>query len=49
MAKYGGGEEGRNKVAPLDVAWIWHVHRLAPRKYHEDCRKIVGMIKSILI
>ena len=29
-------------AAPLDVDWIWHVHRLAPAKYHADCRKIIG-------
>ena len=43
LAKYGQGEEAEKLVPPLDVAWIWHVHMLAPVKYHKDCAKITGM------
>ena len=27
---------------PVDIAWIWHVHMLGPKKYHNDCEKITG-------
>jgi hypothetical protein len=25
-------------VPPLDVVWLWHCHKLAPRHYHADCQ-----------
>ena len=33
------------KIAPpLDVHWVWHCHMLAPHRYQEDCKKIVGIV-----
>ena len=31
-------------IPPLDVAWIWHVHRLAPLLYVEYCQKNFGKV-----
>ena len=31
-----------NLAAPLDIAWVWHVHMLAPHHYEKDCDKIVS-------
>ena len=31
-------------AAPLDVAWVWHVHMLAPYYYAQDCLNIVGKL-----
>ena len=28
--------------APLDIAWVWHVHMLAPYYYEQDCLNILG-------
>ena len=30
--------------APLDVAWVWHVHMLAPYYYQQDCLNILGKV-----
>jgi hypothetical protein len=30
-------------VPPLDVAYIWHVHRLNPASYHAYCTATYGM------
>ena len=27
-------------AAPLDIAWVWHVHMLAPYAYEQDCNNI---------
>jgi hypothetical protein len=29
-------------IPPLDVAWVWHVHRLAPSKYETYCMDAFG-------
>ena len=31
-------------VPPIDVAWVWHLHRLAPLKYAVYCRQRFGNI-----
>ena len=31
-------------VPPIDVAWVWHCHRLAPLKYAAYCRDTFGMV-----
>ncbi|XP_078363452.1 uncharacterized protein LOC144647530 [Oculina patagonica] len=31
-------------AAPLDIAWVWHVHMLAPQNYEQDCNNIVSML-----
>ncbi|CAH1238406.1 Hypp5584 [Branchiostoma lanceolatum] len=33
---------GELLAAPLDIAWIWHVHLLAPYYYEQDCRNLVN-------
>ena len=29
-------------VPPLDIAWLWHTHRLAPRAYRRACIELLG-------
>ena len=31
-------------AAPLDIAWVWHVHMLAPNLYSRDCDIIVSRL-----
>eukprot|EP00897_Mesotaenium_endlicherianum_P003826 jgi/Mesen1/3471/ME000195S02622 len=31
-------------VPPLDVHWVWHVHRLAPVAYAKDCQRMFGRV-----
>ena len=31
-------------AAPLDIAWVWHVHMLAPYYYEQDCISIVSTL-----
>ena len=31
-------------AAPLDIAWVWHVHMLAPLQYESDCTNVVSTI-----
>jgi hypothetical protein len=31
-------------IPPLDIAWIWHVHRLAPLLYAAFCKQKYGMV-----
>eukprot|EP00897_Mesotaenium_endlicherianum_P003825 jgi/Mesen1/3470/ME000195S02619 len=31
-------------VPPLDVHWVWHVHRLAPVAYARDCQRMFGCV-----
>ena len=31
-------------IPPIDVAWVWHLHRLAPLKYAEYCNSRFGAI-----
>ena len=37
-------ELGWEKVPPLDVHWVWHVHMLSPTKYAEDCTRLHGAV-----
>ena len=30
--------------APLDIAWVWHAHLLAPYYYEQDCLNIVNKV-----
>ncbi|KAL9978364.1 hypothetical protein ACROYT_G015865 [Oculina patagonica] len=38
------GKESRLLAAPLDIAWVWHVHMLAPDSYEQDCLNIVSQV-----
>ena len=31
-------------AAPLDIAWVWHVHMLAPHHYEQDCNNIASVL-----
>ena len=31
-------------AAPLDIAWVWHVHMLSPLSYERDCNEIVSVL-----
>ena len=31
-------------AAPLDIAWVWHVHMLSPLDYERDCNEIVSTL-----
>lgn len=31
-------------AAPLDIAWVWHVHMLSPVSYERDCNEIVSTL-----
>ncbi|XP_077978718.1 uncharacterized protein LOC144434137 [Glandiceps talaboti] len=31
-------------AAPIDIAWIWHVHMLAPQEYTKDCITVTSRI-----
>ena len=33
-----------NVAAPLDIAWVWHVHMLSPVSYQRDCNEIVATL-----
>jgi len=32
------------QAAPLDIAWVWHVHMLAPFNYEQDCLNILSTV-----
>lgn len=34
--------QGIELAPPVDIAWLWHVHRLSPLGYHEDCMSLAG-------
>ncbi len=38
------GRASRLLAAPLDIAWVWHVHMLAPDSYEQDCLNIVSQV-----
>ena len=38
------GKESRDLAAPLDIAWVWHVHMLAAYSYEQDCLNIVSHV-----
>ena len=31
-------------AAPLDIAWVWHVHMLSPLAYERDSNEIVSTL-----
>lgn len=31
-------------AAPIDIAWVWHVHMLSPLSYERDCNEIVSSL-----
>ena len=33
-----------NIAAPLDIAWVWHVHMLSPTSYEKDCKEVVSTL-----
>jgi hypothetical protein len=50
-AQAGSGSNGQQQpqqqgysqlVPPLDVAFLWHLHRLQPGLYEEDCQQLKG-------
>ena len=42
--------ERTDLAAPLDIAWVWHVHMLAPCHYEQDCNNIVsGLVDHCLL
>ena len=52
VARYTGDDKERGKdthfslrAAPLDVAWVWHVHMLSPVAYQRHC---MSLFKKIL-
>ena len=32
------------QAAPLDIAWVWHAHMLAPSYYEQDCLHIISTV-----
>ena len=38
------GSDSRLLAAPLDIAWVWHLHMLAPHDYEQDCMNIVSQV-----
>lgn len=44
VAREGGGEGGERLIPPVDVAWVWHLHRLAPRRYAAYCTERFGRV-----
>ena len=35
---------GAQLIPPLDIAWVWHLHRLAPRRYAAYCIDRFGRV-----
>ena len=44
VAREGGGEGVKRLIPPVDVAWVWHLHRLAPRRYAAYCTERFGRV-----
>ena len=41
------GYEGQGRaplIPPVDIAWVWHLHRLAPRRYATYCTERFGRV-----
>lgn len=38
------GYGSRFLAAPLDIAWVWHVHMLAPYNYEQDCINCISKV-----
>ena len=38
------GMDSRLLAAPLDIAWVWHLHMLSPQEYEQDCLNIVTKV-----
>jgi len=42
------GVEGTEPLEPpLDVAWLWHLHKLNPRAYKADCINLHGRLLDL--
>ena len=35
------------KIPSLDVAWVWHLHKLDPISYHQDCLRWLGRLIDV--
>ena len=35
------------KIPSLDVAWVWHLHKLDPISYHRDCLRWIGRLIDV--
>ena len=44
LATYGADGTTLSLAAPLDVAWVWHLHRLQPDAYVDDCTAAFGFV-----
>ena len=45
VAREGGCEGGgAHLIPPVDIAWVWHLHRLAPRRYAAYCTERFGRV-----
>ena len=45
VARVGGGAlGGAQLIPPVDIAWVWHLHRLAPRRYAAYCIDRFGRV-----
>ena len=40
-------KEGNWMAPPLDVAWVWHVHKLDPISYAKDCNQWFGRLLGV--
>ena len=40
----GNHEVGNRLIPPVDIAWVWHLHRLAPRRYAMYCTERFGRV-----
>lgn len=38
------GPDSTLLAAPLDIAWVWHLHLLAPHDYEQDCLRLVSRV-----
>ncbi|DBA79621.1 TPA: hypothetical protein ACH3X1_008305 [Trebouxia sp. C0004] len=34
-------------VPPIDIAWVWHVHRLNPVAYEADCQRTIHQVMRL--
>ena len=38
------GSDSTLLAAPLDIAWVWHLHMLAPYDYQQDCVNLLSQV-----
>ena len=36
--------ENETLIPPVDIAWVWHLHRLAPLRYASYCKERFGKV-----